>query len=120
MGRAATATVFYGIAYDYETPDADRFTGADDDTPEDDSPAAMVYYGEPKGCRVRAITYGGGDLNRYAIAAAGTVTRGRDWQATELRFKEPPADADDVLRAWCEKRGLTYRKPRWFVVPYYG
>lgn len=123
MGNRARVVVFYGICYGWadESADAARFwESGRDPGPHESDPMALVYYGKPAD-GVEAVAYGHYDFRRYALAVAGTVGKGGEWEEVPL----PAADAvpDErvaELRDYCGRHGLTWRQPRWWVVPDYG
>jgi hypothetical protein len=125
MSNRASVTVFFGICYgaEEESADAEKFWyGETDPVKEDTHPAALMYHGEPRE-GVESVVYGHYEYRRHALALAGTPKRALSWDPFSLdeAMREiDPERARAVLRAYCEKYGLTYHEPRWWVVPYYG
>lgn len=127
MGSRARVTVCYGIDYGAcaEGGDAARFESSDaEPVAGQTGPAELAYYGEPPDFPVCVITYGHYDYRRIVLAAAGSVREGRSWEPVELAdWPDCPdsyAPLNDALRAYCETHGLTYHRPRWLAVSYYG
>lgn len=119
MGSRAQVSVYYGLWYEAESADAEKFAvgGRDPERTETD-PAALAYWGSRT--PVEVVDGGHHDLPSRGLAAPGTVRRGYGWQPVDLSVLVVPDGADELLRAYCQTHGLTWHPPRWLALPYYG
>ncbi len=122
MSQNASATVFFGLCFGAEDRggDAGKFAfGETDPAKTETQPAALAYWGHAKD-GVQVVGYGHHEYRRWALAVEGTVSRTRSWDAMPL--PELPAVVPDFgpLKTYCERHGLTWAEPRWYVVADYS
>lgn len=125
MGMDVSASVFYGLVFETDTDDAYKFEYDESDDqpePEEGSPAHLAFWGSGTSKSPVSHTWFGAYEYRGHGIYVGRKFNSGDWSAGEIEPTEltPPPDADEVLRAYCEKWGLTYSKPKWWVAPKYA
>jgi hypothetical protein len=129
MGCAASVKMFYGVCYEYDSPDGQRIQEAIDamfagPTPDDGSPASLYWHKNPE-LGIALVPYGHMDLTQFGIGIYESVVVGKDWMPLSLHESQRLVQVDWINRiiAYANKHGLTINSETRFgywIVPYYG
>lgn len=122
MGMYASVERFYGVCFEQDSEESERFVN-DEDEDEDvvGSPAWCLTNASPYDPPHEGLnfsTFGHVDCPGYFIMIAGTRQRGDDW--APLALKPLTLQDDAPLKAYCAKWNLAFEEAHWFVVPNYG
>jgi hypothetical protein len=125
MGCAASVKMFYGVCYEYDSPDAIHVEedGYNSFSPEG-SPARLLN--DNTSCDgIRVVAYRHLDVTSFGLAIAESIVVGNDWMSLNVSGVplEGPKQWIDRIVSYANKHSLTINAETRFgywIVPYYG
>jgi hypothetical protein len=123
MGVSSNAILFYGICIDDHTELHERIveesTAGDEGEPTEGTLAWLWHLGDPD-LRCVVDAHCSGEYPMFFIAAQGSVVTA--WRGKPKSIEALTVDPDwrSNLAAFCEKYGVPWEEPGWWLVSYWG